>query len=63
MKITKGSIEYDVSPTERIDHLDGPWWLWACDVSDGGEEMSGSIEGDGHIWAAETLEIERKDLN
>lgn len=44
---------------EKIDHLDGPWWEWKCEIEyDDGTIKQGSIEGDGVLYAIETLELD-----
>lgn len=48
-----------ILPTTKIDHLHGPWWLWECDIEmEDGSIRHGSIQGDGHMFATETLSIE-----
>ena len=43
----------------RIDHCDGPWWLWECEVEyTDGTTRTGSVTGDGHLCAEESLELD-----
>lgn len=44
---------------KRIDHCDGPWWLWECEVEyEDGTVRTGSVTGDGHNCAPESLELD-----
>jgi hypothetical protein len=48
---------YKVSPTEVIDEIDDcNWSVWSCEIEKpDGTIIEGSIQGDGHSWANETL--------
>jgi hypothetical protein len=61
MKITKDGFTYYVYLKEKVDHLKGTWYLWACDVEtpSGNWHSDATIEGDlnGNLIAEETLEF------
>jgi hypothetical protein len=58
-KLNYNGVEVMVMPIDKIEHLDGPWWLWSCEIEmPDGSIRTGSIEGDGHMWADETLEFD-----
>jgi hypothetical protein len=50
--------EYEVEPIEVVDRIDDcNWSEWSCNIykPDGTVIENGSIQGDGHCWAHETL--------
>lgn len=54
-------IEIDIG--NRIHHLDGQWWEHECTFikPDSEEIFQGFIQGDGHLFAPETLKDEGGD--
>jgi hypothetical protein len=62
MKRTDG---IDVLIDKRLDHLDGPWWMYACTYflpGDEDTEYHGYIEGDGEQYAFDTLQDDHGNL-
>lgn len=55
-------IEIEVG--ERIDQLDDQWWCFECDyyLPGSSEPLQGSIQGDGELFALDTLEDDGGDL-
>jgi hypothetical protein len=40
----------------RIENIDGPWGVYGCTIwLTNGQAIDGQIEGDGHMFAEETL--------
>ena len=50
---------YTVSPVEMVESFDGPWGDWEVEIeAPDGTLSKGYMQGDGHLFAEETLKDE-----
>lgn len=50
--------KYTISPYSFEESLCGRWGVYKTQIEDSaGNLLEGYIQGDGHLWAEETLEI------